>query len=139
MFLLLQIEYNYFDYEDIVGKLNFEKIVGNYFICLISGFSVEVIFKEYLEFLAAKKDYDFESMHKTLLYVMDEKKLEQFKQLAEKEAENVKKDDYAHYDIIHFLLDIAKFKNDPIQYKQFRKKYSHILGDDENEEFETVD
>ncbi|MBU4245911.1 MAG: hypothetical protein KKE71_02615, partial [Nanoarchaeota archaeon] len=48
MFFLLQNEYNYFDYEDIVGKFNFEKIVANYFLCLINAFSVEDIFKEYM-------------------------------------------------------------------------------------------
>ncbi len=34
MFLLLQTDYNYFDYEDIVGKLNFEKFISNCFTCL---------------------------------------------------------------------------------------------------------
>ncbi|MFH1432581.1 MAG: hypothetical protein ABIG84_05155 [archaeon] len=138
MFLLLQSEYNYFDYEDIVGKLNFEKLIKNYFLCLINIFSVEELFNEYVEFLKISEDYEFDSTHKTILSNLNEKQLEQFRELAEKKAETIKKGDYASYDIIYFILELAQLKNDPIQYNLFCKKYTHILSDDEDDEFDAV-
>ena len=130
MFLLLDSEYNYFDYEDIVGKFNFEKIVTNYFLCLINTFSVEDLFKEYIEFIKKSEDYEFDSTHKTILSNLNEKQLDQFKELAEKEAENIKKGDYALYDVIYFLLDFAKLK-DKNQYNNFFEKYKNILDEED--------
>ncbi|MBU0471860.1 MAG: hypothetical protein KKF65_04490 [Nanoarchaeota archaeon] len=56
-------EHDYFQYEDIIGrsKLDFEKIIINYFSCLTKLYSVEELLKEYIEYINAKKEYDFES------------------------------------------------------------------------------
>ena len=41
LFFLLQREYNYFNYEDIMSKFNSEKIVVKYFISLVKTCSVD--------------------------------------------------------------------------------------------------
>src|SRR3989338_1950219 len=118
MFLLLQCDCNYFDYEDIVGKLNFDKFIVNYFTCIINLCSVEELFSEYLQYLNVKKEYGFESAHETLISLLSKDKLAKFKSLVEKNAENVKEKDYALYDCIYFLLDLAKFNKDKKQYNE---------------------
>src|SRR3989344_925490 len=105
MFLLLQSEYNYFNYEDIVGKLNFDKFLANYFVCLIKHGNIEELFTEYLEYLKIKEDYYFEPVHKTILTNLSEENLKIFVDIVEKEAESIKEEDYAMYDLIYFLLD----------------------------------
>ena len=136
MFLLLQCEYNYFDYEDIVGKLNFEKFLDNYFICLIKLCSVEELFKDYRDYAKIKEEYDFESVHQTLFINLSADSLNQFKILVEKEAENVKEKDYALYDLIYFLLDLAKFRKDRSTYDQLCEKYEKLVGEEQKEAFD---
>lgn len=138
MFLLLQCEYNYFDYEDIVGKLNFEKFLANYFICLIKLCSAEELFREYLEYLRIKKEYGFESVHQTLFKHISENNLNSFTRLVEKEAETVKEKDYALYDLIYFLLDLAKFRKDKNTYNQLCEKYKRLVGEEQKEAFDEI-
>jgi len=136
MFLLLQIKYNYFDYEDIVGKLNFEKFLTNYFICLIKLCSIEELFREYSEYLKIKEEYYFESVHKTLFTNLSEDDLKHLTTLVEREAENVKEKDYALHDYIYFLLDLAKFRNDRNTYNQLCEKYKKVVGDEQKDAFD---
>ena len=136
MFLLLQSEYNYFDYEDIVGKLNFEKFLANYFICLIKLCSAEELFKEYLDYLKIKEEYGFESVHRALFEHLLENNLNGFTRLVEKEAETVKEKDYAFYDLIYFLLDLAKFRKDRNTYNQLCEKYKRLVGEEQKEAFD---
>src|SRR3989339_1690037 len=70
---LLQKEYEYFNYEDIMSKFNSEKIIGSYFTCLIKTCSVGELFQEYLEYLKIKEDYYFESADTVLLNELSEK------------------------------------------------------------------
>ena len=135
-FLLLQIEYNYFDYEDIVGKLNFEKFIANYFICLIKLCSIEELFRGYSEYLKLKEEYYFESAHKTLFANLSEDILKNFTTLVEKEAEKVKEKDYALYDYVYFLLDLAKFRKDRNSYNLLCEKYEKIVGEEQKEAFD---
>ena len=136
MFLLLQIEYNYFDYEDIVGKLNFEKFIANYFVCLIKLCSIEELFKEYLDYIKVKEEYYFESAHKILFTSLSEDAFKNFTILVEKEAENVKEKDYALYDLIYFLLDLAKFRKDRDTYNLLCEKYEKLVGEEQKEAFD---
>lgn len=135
LFLLLQSEHNYFGYEDIVGKMNFEKFIGNYFTCLIKLCSAEELFKEYMEYLEVKADYDFESAHRTMLTGLSEHALSNFASLVTKEAGNVGEEDYALYDMIYFLLDLANFRKDKEAYYQLCEKYRKLVGDEQKEEF----
>ena len=137
MFLLLQNEYNYFDYDDIVGKLNFEKFIGNYFICLIKLCTIEELFNEYVEYLKIKEDYYFESADKTILAELSEQNKREFLIFVEKAAEKTKNDDYAMHDLIHLLLSIPKSKGDRATYNQLCEKYEKILGEDLKEDFES--
>lgn len=107
MFLLLQNEHNYFNYEDIVGKLSFNKFIANYFTCLIKLCSVEELFKEYIEYLKAKPEYDFES-DKTIIDGLSDSDRERFISMVGEEAKNVKEGDYGLYSLIYFLLELAK-------------------------------
>ncbi|MEK6817033.1 MAG: hypothetical protein AABY09_05440 [Nanoarchaeota archaeon] len=130
MFLLLQSDYNYFNYEDIVGKLNFEKFIGNYFTCLIHTCDADELFKEYVEYLKVKVDYGFDSAHVTIINSLPEPSLSRFMELVTKEAENVTEEDYAMHDMIDLLLDMAKSRSNKEEFDRLSKKYEHILGDD---------
>ncbi|MFH1711199.1 MAG: hypothetical protein ABH840_02720 [Nanoarchaeota archaeon] len=129
MFLLLQSEYNYFDYEDIVGRLNFKEYITNYFTCLIKLCTVEELFNEYMGYLKVKEDYYFEETEKTIMEGLDEKQFSQFKILLEQKAEGIKHDDYAMHDILTFLLDIAKKKeHNEERFIQLAMKFAPVLG-----------
>lgn len=136
MFFLLQTEYNYFNYEDIVGKLNFEKFIANYFTCLIKTCAVDELFKEYLEYLRVTEDYYFESADKTILTGLLEEEKERFVSLIEKESETIKEDDYAMHNLIYFQLDLAMAKKDKNKYDAICEKYEKIVGKEQKEEFE---
>ena len=136
MFFLLPIDYNYFDYEDIVGKLNFEKFIANYFICSVKLCSVEELFKEYSDYLKIKKEYYFEAAHKILFTNLTEDALRRFTSLVEKETGNVKEKDYAFYDYIYYLLDVAKFRKDKDTYGRLCEKYEKIVGEEQKEAFD---
>jgi len=131
MFLLLQSKYNYFDYEDIIGKLNFEKFLAHYFLCLIKQCNIKEIFKEYLEYLKIKEDYYFASVHRAIFTGLEGKNLTFFVNLAEKEAKNIKEKDYAMHDVIYFLIDLAKLKKDKAGFNQLCAKYQGIVDEDE--------
>ncbi|HII14988.1 MAG TPA: hypothetical protein HA362_01635 [Nanoarchaeota archaeon] len=130
MFLLLQNDYNYFDYEDIVGKLNFEKFIANYFTCILNLCSVEELFKEYIEYLKAKPEYDFESANKTILAGLSDNDRERFISMVEKEAENVKDGDYGLYSLIYFLLELARERKDRARYYALCDKYEKLLDEE---------
>ena len=120
-----------FGYEDIVGrsKLDFNKIIKNYFLCLIKLHSVEELFKEYVEYLKVKEDYYFESAETTIMEGLDDKQFATFRKLLEQEAEQVKEKDYAMQDILTFLLDIAKKKEgDEEKFTELAMKYAPVLG-----------
>ncbi|MDI6737237.1 MAG: hypothetical protein QME12_01850 [Nanoarchaeota archaeon] len=137
MFLLLQSENNYFDYEDIVGKLNFEKFIANYFACLHRICNVEELFNEYAEYLKVKDGYGFEA-DKAILEGLSEDDGQKFISMAEKEAENVKEGDYGKYDLIYFLLELAKAKKDRAKYNALCEKYEKLLDEEGlTEEFDS--
>ena len=86
---LLQKEYEYFNYEDIMSKFNSEKIIGSYFTCLIKTCSVGELFQEYLEYLKIKEDYYFESADTVLLNELSEKDFNKFILLVKEQAEKL--------------------------------------------------
>jgi len=137
MFLLLQSEHNYFNYEDIVGKLNFEKFIADYFTCLIKLCSVEELFKEYIDYLKVKEGYGFES-DKTIIEGLSDSDRERFISMVEKEAENVKEGDYGLYDLMYFLLELTKKRKDRAKYYSLCEKYKKLLGEEDlKEEFDS--
>ncbi|MBI2548730.1 hypothetical protein HYW21_05255 [Candidatus Woesearchaeota archaeon] len=136
MFLLLQSKENYFDYEDIVGKLNFERFISNYFTCLVKICAIEELFREYLEYLNVKEDYYFEAAEKTIIEELSDKDFVQLKELLLVEADKVKKDNYAMHDILTFLLDITKKKDkDEEKFMRLAEKFSPVLGYNNIKEF----
>ena len=132
---LLQKEYEYFNYEDIMSKFNSDKMVGIYFTCLIKTCSVEELFKEYLEYLKIKEDYYFESADKALFNELSKNDLDKFNLLVKEQAEKVKEKDYEMYDLIYFLLDLAKSNKNKEEYYQLCEKYEKIVGEEQKEEF----
>ncbi len=136
MFLLLQMEYNYFNYEDIVGKMNFEKFIGNYFTCLIKLSNVEELFKEYLEYLKVKEDYYFESANRIILTQLPEKEKNEFVKLGEVESEKVGEEEYAMHDLIYFQLELAKANKNKEKYIEICEKYKKIVDEEQKEEYE---
>lgn len=136
MFLLLQSERNYFDYEDIVGKLNFEKVIGNYFTCLTKLCTMEELFKEYVEYLKVSEDYYFESADKTIITQLPEASLSQFANIVTKVAENIREDNYAMHGLIYFQLSLAKYKKDKGAYYAICNKYKHIIDEEQKEKFD---
>lgn len=131
MFLLLQSEYNYLGYEDIVGKMNFNKFLANYFICVIKLGSTIDLLNGYIEYLNVKKDYYFEFVHKTIFTNLSEDNLKIFVNLVENKAKNLKKDDYELYDLIYFLLDLARFRKNKEEFNKLCERYKGFVDKDE--------
>jgi len=79
-----------FNYEDIIGRTNldFEKIVGNYFTCLIKLCKVEELFKEYMEFIVKQAEYTFMITDRLLAESLSKEDLEKFEKFLLKEARN---------------------------------------------------
>ena len=75
-------------------------------------------------------------MHRALFEHLLENNLNGFTRLVEKEAETVKEKDYAFYDLIYFLLDLAKFRKDRNTYKQLCEKYKRLVGEEQKEAFD---
>lgn len=136
MYLLLQSEYNYFGYEDIVSKLNFKKFIENYFICLTKLCTIDELFNEYAEYLKVSEDYYFESADKTIIQELPEASLNQFANIVAKVAENIREDNYAMHGLIYFQLVLAKQKKDKEAYYAICDKYKHIIDEEQKEEFD---
>ncbi len=135
LFFLLQRDYDYFNYEDIMSKFNSEKIVGFYFICLVKTCNVDELLNEYLEYLRIKEDYYFKSAEKTILDELSSEDKTKFVESVQKESENVKEEDYAMHDLIYFQLDLAKEGKDRKKYNQLCEKFIKIVGPEQKEEF----
>mgnify|MGYP001611996355 CR=1 FL=1 len=136
IFLLLQTEYDYFNYEDIVGKLNFEKYMENYFTCLLKTCSIEELFQEYYEYCKINEVYGFESVHKTIIALLPEDGLNAFATAVTSAAEKVGEEDYGLHNLIYFLLDLAKHRNNRESYNTLCQHYEKIVDIDPQEGFD---
>ena len=133
IFLLLQTEYNYLDYEDVLSKLsNFEKRLEHYLTCLVKTCSTEELFQEYYAYCKINEVYDFLSAHQTIIASLSEDNLNVFTTLVAKAAEILKEDDYGLYTLIYFLLDLAKHSNNREEYNALCKRYEKIVGNDQH-------
>ncbi len=137
LFFLLQRDYNYFNYEDIISKFNSEKFIGSYFTCLVKTCNVDELFDEYLEYLRIKGDYYFKSAEKTILNELPSEDKMKFIELVQKESEKVKEKDYAMHDLIYFQLDLTKEEKDRKKYNQLCDKFIKIVGPEQKEEFDS--
>lgn len=124
-------EHDYFQYEDIIGrsKLDFEKIITNYFSCLIKLHSVEELLKEYTKYINAKKDYDFESADKTIIHNLSKENLTILEDMVFAEVKNMGNGDYEIYDLVYFLLESAKFQNNKEKHRSLIEQFSNFLDD----------
>jgi|SRR3989344_185769 len=129
LFILMQREYDYLNYEDIMSKFNSEKTVCNYFRCLIKLCSIEELYKEYLEYLEVLEDYSFESADRIIIKEMPKKDFQTFLEMVRRGAENLKGKDYEKHGLIYFLLEVAKFNEDRKGYDQLCDRYEQIIGD----------
>ncbi|MBU0627670.1 MAG: hypothetical protein KKC75_00640 [Nanoarchaeota archaeon] len=130
-------KYSCFGYEDIIArtKLDFEKIIQNYFLCLIVLHNVEDLFNEYLEYLKAKQEYYFEAAEKTIMDTLNAEDFAKFKNMLLLESKNIKEKDYFMHDILTFLMDIAKKKEkNENEFIELAKKFAPILGYDDFKE-----
>lgn len=138
LYLLFEEGYenSYFGYEDIIGKsnLDFERIIRQYFICLIKLHSMIELFHEFIEYLKKKQDYYFESAEKTIVNELNEKDFAKFKELLLLEAEKIGKEDYGLHDVLTFLLDVAK-KKDEKEFLELAQRFTPVLGYDTVKDF----
>ena len=137
LFMLIQRNYNYFDYEDIIGrsKLDFEKIVTNYFACIIKLGSVEEVFNEYVEYLKVKGEPDYDYADQAIIKLLSDSDLAEFAGMVEKGAVGVKEKDYAFHDFIYFLLALAKHKKDKNAYYRLCERFGKIVGEEQKKGF----
>ena len=128
-------EFDYFNYPDIIdrSRLNFEKIVGNYFTCLIKLCSVRELFDEYVEYVKAKGEYEFEAADRTIVDQLDKKNLKTFERMAYKKAKTLTKKDYYESDLIYFLFYLAKKRNDRKKYNDLCDEFSQCIDDPEEQ------
>lgn len=137
LFFLLQREYDYFNYENILSKFTSEKIVGQYFFCLVKTCKPDELFNEFLEYLKIKEDYYFESAEKTILGELSPDEKLAFMKKVEKESETVKEKDYALHDLIYLQLNLAKAKKDRKKYLQLCEQFIKIVGPEQKEEYDS--
>ena len=92
-------KFDYFNYTDIIdiGRLNFEKITGNYFTCLVKLCTVKELFEEYCEYVKAKEEYYFEAADKTIVDQLDKKSFRTFERMVYKKAKTLTKKDYGYW------------------------------------------
>ncbi len=124
-------QYDYFQYEDIVGrsKLDFEKIITNYFSCLTKLCSTEELLGKYKEYIKAKSDFYFESADKAIMKNLNPEDLVTFENIIYNDAKKIKKEDYVMQDLIYFLLDLSKFQNNKAKYNSYCDEFSNVLSD----------
>jgi hypothetical protein len=128
IFFLFETGYDYFNYEDIIdrSKLNFEKVMTNYFTCLIKLCTVKELFNEYFEYIKEKKEYYFEAADKTIIDQLNKDKFNIFESL-------VYKKDYYENDLIYFLLDLAKRRNDRAKYNSICDEFKDVIDEAEDQ------
>jgi hypothetical protein len=139
LFFLLQRDYEYFNYEDIMSKFNSENIIGFYFTSLVKTCNLDELFKEYLDYLKIKEDYYFESADKIILGELSSEDKLKFVRLVEKESESIKEKDYAMHDLIYLQLDLAKEMKDRKKYHLLCEKFIKIVGLEQKEEFDSAE
>lgn len=124
-----------FNYEDILGrtKLDFNKIVADYFTCLLAECSVEELFKEYVEYVKSKKDYDFKGVPERIYKRLSEHDLKGFEELLMQESGKISEKDYELCDIPYFLLELAKTRKDKPKYLDLVQRFAHVIGEDPKE------
>jgi len=124
---LFQREYDYFNYEDIIGKFNTEKLIGNYFFALIKN--KEDIFQKYLDYLKLTDEYYFESAHRTIIINLSESELVKFFDKIEERLKLVKSEEYCYYELADILVDYYKNK-DKDKHLELKEKYKEFLDND---------
>ena len=128
-------KFDYFNYTDIIdiGRLNFEKITGNYFTCLIKLCTVKELFEEYCEYVKAKEEYYFEAADKTIVDQLDKKSFRTFERMVYKKAKTLTKKDYYEMDLIYFLLYLARRGKDREKWNELCDEFGDCIGDPEEQ------
>ncbi len=121
---LFQKDYDYFNYEDIIRKFNTEKLIGNYFYCLIKN--KEDIFQKYLDYLKLIDEDYFESAYKTISINLSEAELKVFIEQVEERLKSVKSKEYCYYELAYILIEYYKTK-DRRKFELLKKRYKEFL------------
>jgi hypothetical protein len=130
LYLIIPREYDYFNYSDILEKFNAEKVVGNYFECLVKTCKVEELFKEWGDFLKLDEDLNFDSISLALFSGLSYSNLDKFKGLVQKAMIGLSKD-YNPYNYVFFLLDYAKHRKDKKEYFRLCDEYDELIDGQE--------
>jgi len=128
LYLIIPREYDYFNYTDILSKFNAEKVIVNYFDCLIKICNVEELFSEWDAFLKLDEDLYFDSINKAIFSGLSSNDLDKFKSMAKNVLRSLSKDDdYEAYIYVFFLLDYAKYKKDKKEYFRLCDEYDESI------------
>lgn len=128
---LFQRDYDYFNYEDIIGKFTMEKYVGNYFYALIQN--KEDVFKKYLEYLKLTDEYYFESAFQTINVNLSEQELREFIEEVEERLKTVQTGEYCYYELADNLVNYYKHK-DQTKYAELKEKYKDFVEEEDAKE-----
>lgn len=122
-----------FGYEDLLArtKLDWEKIIKNYILCLINTSDVGELSDKISQYVISLKEYGFDSDTKTLIEELDDQTLKSLEQKMLIKTEGVTKKDEDMHDIIYFLLGIAKEQKDKEKYLGLCEKFRGVLSDNE--------
>lgn len=123
---LFQRDYDYFNYEDIIGKFTMEKYIENYFYALIQN--KEDVLKKYLEYLKLTDEYYFESAFQTIKVNLSEQELQEFIAKVEERLKTVKTEEYCYYELADILVNYYKHK-DKAKYAELAEQYKAFLDD----------
>lgn len=125
---LFQRDYDYFNYEDIIGKFTMEKYVGNYFYALIQN--KEDVFKKYIEYLKLTDEYYFESAFQTINVNLSEQELREFIEEVGERLKTVQTEEYCYYELADILVNYYKHK-DQTKYIELKEKYKDLVEEED--------
>ncbi|MFT4311601.1 MAG: hypothetical protein ACMXYF_00030 [Candidatus Woesearchaeota archaeon] len=124
---LFQREYDYFNYEDIIGKFTMEKYVGNYFYALIQN--KDDVFEKYLEYLKLTDEYYFESAFQSIKVNLSQAKFQSFLQKAEEFLESDQTKKNYHCELAENIVEYYCIK-DKDKCTKLKEKFRNFLDND---------
>lgn len=120
-----------FGYEDLLAKVSkdFDKLIKNYFICLIKVCDIENLAEKIAEYASKLKEYGFDSDKEILFQNLSKEQLKILEEkMLEKTVGMTKKDDGKH-EIIYFLMSLTGVKKDKEKYILLCERFKGILDD----------
>ena len=124
-----------FGYEDLLAKASndFDKLVGNYFVCLVKTCEIEELSDRVFEYASHLGGYGFDSDMRVLLSELDGNNLEIFWRRMLIKIEGMTKETQDKTDVVYFLMGIAEEQGDKEKYFGLCERLKSVVSEEEYE------